>query len=177
MLCALTTNGRLLMRRPLFGAATIAARTAASVAVADGIEGAKTAKSGTGTFSATQAGVTTRTRTTSDGKSLSITLAKYTGSSTGDPDLTGPLTIRARSVINTTDNVGVVDGALRIDVASGRDTHAAFAAVYDHGNVAGLAVGRAHDPSARLVANLSAGLSANGGFTGGKLGGGTRARS
>ena len=145
------------MRRLLFVAATIAALTAASVAVADGIEGAKTAKSVTGTFSATQASVTTRTCTTSDGKSLSITLAKYTGSSTGDPDLTGPLTIRARSVINTTDNVGVVDGALRIDVASGRDTHAAFAAVYDHGNVAGLALGRAHDPSARLVANLSAG--------------------
>ena len=43
------------MRRLLFVAATIAALTAASVAVADGIEGAKTAKSVTGTFSATQA--------------------------------------------------------------------------------------------------------------------------
>jgi hypothetical protein len=177
MLCALTTNGRLLMRRLLFVAAALAALAAASVAVAEGIEGAKTAKSVTGTFSATQASVTTRTCTTSDGKSLSITLAKYTGSSTGDPDLTGPLTIRARSVINTTDNVGVVEGALRIDVASGRDTHAGFAAVYDHGNIAVLAVGRAHDPSARLVANLSAAFSQNGGFTGGKLGGGTGAGS
>ena len=45
--------------------------------------------------------------------------------------------------------------------------------MYDHGNIAGLAVGRAHEPSARLVANLSAGFSAAGGFTGGKLGGGT----
>ena len=75
------------MRRLLFVAAAIAALTAASVAVAHGIEGAKTAKSVTGTFSATQASVTTRTCTTSDGKSLSITLGKYTGVSSGDPDL------------------------------------------------------------------------------------------
>ena len=61
------------MRRLLFVAAAIAALTAASVAVAHGIDGAKTAKSVTGTFSATQASVTTRTCTTSDGKSLSIT--------------------------------------------------------------------------------------------------------
>jgi hypothetical protein len=173
MLCALTTNGRLLMRRLLFVAAAIAALTVASVAVAHGIEGAKTAKTVTGTFSANQANISTRTCTTSDGKSLSITLAKYTGQSAGDPDLTGPITLRTRSVINTTDNVGVVEGALRIDVASGPDTWASFLTVYDHGNVSGLAVGRAHDPSARLVANMSAGFSANGGFTGGKFGGGT----
>ena len=159
------------MRRLLLVAAAIAALTAASVAVADGIEGAKTAKSVAGTFSATSANVSTRTCTTSDGKSLSITLARYTGTSAGDPDLTGPIVLRARSVINTTDNVGVVEGALRIDVASGRDTYATYATVYDHGNVAGLAIGRAHDPSARLVANMSAAFSASGGFTGGKFGG------
>src|SRR5207253_2533206 len=123
----------------------------------------------------TSANVSTRTCTTSDGKSLSITLARYTGTSSGDPDLTGPIVLRARSVINTTDNVGIVEGALRIDVASGRDTYATYATVYDHGNVAGLAIGRAHDPSARLVANMSAAFSASGGFTGGKFGGGTSA--
>src|SRR5437667_2592174 len=161
------------MRRLLLVAAAIAALTAASVAVAEGIEGAKTAKSVAGTFSATSATVSTRTCTTSDGKALAITNAKYTGTASGDPDLTGPITLRARSVINTTDNVGVVEGALRIDVASGRDTFATYSTVYDHGNVAGLAIGRAHDPSPRLVASMSAGFSANGGFTGGKFGGGT----
>jgi hypothetical protein len=161
------------MRRLLFVAAGVAALVAASVAVADGIGGAKTAKSVAGTFSATSSKVSTRTCTTTDGKSLAITDARYTGVSSGDPDLTGPITLRARSVINTTDAVGVVDGWLRIDVASGRDTTAGYSAVYDHGNIAGLAAGRAHEPSARLVANLSAGFSAAGGFTGGKLGGGT----
>lgn len=165
------------MRRLLFVAAATAALVAASVAVAHGIEGAKTAKSVTGTFTAIQASVTTRTCTSSDGKALSITFGKYTGLAGGDPDLTGPITLRTRAVINTTDNVGVVEGGLRIDVASGRDTYAAFSTVYDHGTVAGLAVGRAHDPSVRLVANLSAGFSASGGFTGGKIGGGTSAGS
>ena len=161
------------MRRLLFAAAAVAALVAASVAVADGIGGAKTAKSVAGTFSATSPNVSTRTCTTTDGKSLAITFARYTGTASGDPDLTGPITLRTRSVINTTDGVGVVDGWLRIDVASGPDTTARYAAVYDHGNIAGLAAGRAHDPSARLVANLSAGFSAAGGFTGAKLGGGT----
>ncbi len=160
------------MRRLLFVAAAVAALAAASVAVAQGIVGAKTAKSVAGTFSATSANVSTRTCTTTDGKALAITNARYTGTASGDPDLTGPITLRARSVIDTTDGVGVVDGSLRIDVASGRDTTANYSAAYDHGNVAGLATGRAHAPSARLVANLSAGFSAVGGFTGGKLGGG-----
>ena len=161
------------MRRLIFAAAAVAALVAASVAVANGIGGAKTARSVAGTFSATSANVSTRTCTTTDGKSLAITDARYTGTATGDADLTGPITLRARSVINTTDSVGVVDGWLKIDVASGRDTTAGYTAVYDHGNIAGVAAGRAHDPAARLVANLSAGFSAAGGFTGGKLGGGT----
>ena len=160
------------MRRLLFAAAAVAALVAASVAVADGIGGAKTAKSVAGTFTATSANVSTRTCTTTDGKALAITDARYAGTASGDPDLTGPIVLRARSVINTTDDVGVVDGALRIDVASGRNTTAIYSAAYDHGNIAGLAVGRAHDPSARLVANLSAGFTAAG-FTAGKLGGGT----
>jgi hypothetical protein len=161
------------MRRLLLVAAAIAALVAASVAVAEGIEGPKTAKAVAGTFTATQASVTTKNCTTSDGKSLSVTVGWYTGTAAGDPDLAGPIRLRARSVINNTDQVGVVEGAFRIDVASGRDTEARFLTVYDHGNVAGLAAGRAHDPSARLVANVSAGFSASGGFTGGKIGGGT----
>ncbi len=161
------------MRRLLFVVAGIAALVAASVAVAEGIGGAKSVKSVAGTFSATSSKVSTRTCTTTDGKSLSISDARYTGAASGDPDLTGPITLRARSVINTTDGVGVVDGWIRIDVASGRDTTAGYSAVYDHGNIAGLAAGRAHEPSARLLANLSAGFNPASGFTGGKLGGGT----
>jgi|SRR4051794_35990116 hypothetical protein len=161
------------MRRMTFAAAVLCALVATSYAVAHGIEGAKSAKAVAGGFNAAAASVSTRTCTTSDGKAIVVTDGKYTGAATGDPDLTGPITVRARSTVNTTDGVGVVDGRFKIDVASGRDTEAAFSAVYDHGTIAGLAAGRAHDPGARLIANLSATFAAATGFTGAKIGGGT----
>jgi hypothetical protein len=72
--------------------------------------------------------------------------------------------------INVTDGFGVVTGRLTIDVASGRDTTARFSAVYDHGRVAGLASGEAHEPRATLLGNMSAAFSTTGGFTDGKIG-------
>ncbi len=161
------------MRRLTFIAAGVAALLATSIAVAHGIEGAKSAKAVAATFAATGSSVSTRTCTTADAKTITITNGKYTGTATGDPDLTGALTITARSVINTTDGVGVVDGRFRIDVSGGRDTVANYSAVYSGGAIAGLASGAAHDPGARLLANLSAGFDAASGFTGGKLGNGT----
>ena len=161
------------MRKLTFVTVVVLALVATSIAVAHGIEGAKTAKAVAATFTATGASTSTRTCTTADGKSIAITDGKYTGVAAGDADLAGNITLRARSVINTTDNVGTVDGQIRIDVASGRDTAASYSAVYSGGSIAGLAVGRAHDPSARLIANLSATFAAATGFTNGKLGGGT----
>ncbi|MFL5953874.1 MAG: hypothetical protein ACJ76I_07185 [Gaiellaceae bacterium] len=169
------------MRKMTFVAVALAALIATSYAVAHGIEGAKSAKAVAATFSATASSTSTRTCTTTDNKTIVVTDGKYTGTSTGataaDADLTGPLTLRARSVVNTTDNVGTVGGSFRIDVAAGKDTRGAYAAVYDHGNIAGLASGKAHGPNAKLLANLSAGFAAATGFTGGKLGGGTAAGS
>ncbi len=161
------------MRRLTFIAAGLAALLATSIAVAHGIDGAKSAKAVAATFTAAAGNTSTRSCTTTDGKTITITDGRYTGTASGDPDLTGAITLSARSVVNTTDGVGVVDGQLRIDVSGGRDTFANYSAVYDHGNIAGLAAGRAHDPGARLVANLSAAFNATSGFTSGKLGGGT----
>jgi len=160
------------MKRTLtLAALVVAALSAASIAVARGLNDTKSARALTGTFTATSAShVSTRTCTTSDNKALVVTDGTYTGTASGDPDLTGNATLRARSVINTTDGIGRVTGTLRIDV-SGRDTQAQFDSVYSGGTIAGLAVGHAHDPAARLVANLSAGFTSTGGFTDGKLGG------
>jgi len=153
-----------------FAAIGLAALAAAGIAVAHGID-AKSARAVTASFTATTASrVDTRTCTTPDNKTLVSTTGIYTGTSSGDPDLTGAATLRAHSLINTTDGVGTVSGSLKIDVASGRDTEANFTSVYSGGSIAGLAVGRAHDPAAQLIANLSAAFSATGGFTGGKLG-------
>jgi len=160
------------MKRTLAVAtAAAAALVSAGLAVAHGVDGGKSAKAVTGSFAATTATrVTQKTCTTSDNKTVVTTDGTYTGTATGDADLTGAVTVHARSVINTTDNVGVVSGSLRIDVPD-RDTSAEFTTVYSGGQIGGLAVGRAHSPSAQLVANLSAGFTATGGFTGGKLGG------
>lgn len=162
------------MNRTLaLAAIVVAALAASSIAVARGLDDAKNAKAVSGTFTAATAShVDTKTCTTSDQKTLVVTNGTYTGSATGDPDLTGNATLRAHSVINTTDGVGLVNGTLKIDVA-GRDTQAQFDAVYSNGSIAGLAEGHAHDPAARLVANMSAGFSSTGGFTNGKLGGST----
>jgi hypothetical protein len=160
------------MKRTLtLAALVVAALAAASIAVARGLDDTRNARALTGTFTATSAShLNTKTCTTPDNKTLVVTDGTYTGTASGDADLTGNTTLRAHSVINTTDGVGRVTGTLRIDV-SGRDTQAQFDTVYSGGSIAGLAVGHAHDPAARLVANLSAGFTSSGGFTDGKLGG------
>jgi hypothetical protein len=162
------------MKRSLILVAlAVAALAAAGIAVARGLDDTKNVRALTGTFTATTAShVSTRTCTTSDNKALVVTDGMYTGTASGDPDLTGNVALRAHSVINTTDGVGIVRGVMRIDVA-GRDTQAQFDTVFTGGTIAGLAVGHAHDPAARLIANLSAGFSSSGGFTNGKLGGST----
>jgi hypothetical protein len=161
------------MRRLILIAAGAAALTAAGIAVAAGLHDARSVKAVAGTFNATGASVATRSCTTSDGKTITTTNGRYTGIAAGDPDLAGAIRIDARSIVNTTDNVGTVEGKLRIDVVSGEDTVAHFSAVYDHGKLAGLAGGHAHDPRVKLLANISAGFTAAGGFTDGKLGGTT----
>jgi len=161
------------MRRLTFIAAGLAALLVTSIAVAHGINGGKSAKAVAATFQATGQSTSTRTCTTTDGKSITITNGRYTGAATGDPDLAGAITLSARSVINTTDNIGVVEGQFRIDVSGGRNTFANYSAVYAGGNIAGFASGVARNPGARLAANLSATFSPSGGFSNGKIGGGT----
>jgi hypothetical protein len=161
------------MRKLTFTAVVLVALVATSLAVAHGIEGAKSAKAVAGTFSATGTSTSSRTCTTTDGKTIVVTDGKYTGVAAGDADLTGPITLRAHSVINTTDNVGTVDGHFSIDVANGRNTDGSYSAVYSNGAIAGLAAGKAHQPNSKLLANLSATFSATAGFSDGKLGGGT----
>ena len=161
------------MRKVVLAMAGLAAVVGTSVAVAHGIEGAKTAKAVAATFSASAATTTSRTCTTTDGKSITVSNGKYTGTAAGDADLAGPITLRVRSVINTTDKIGTVNGAFRIDT-SGRDTVGAFASVYDNGAIAGLATARAHDPGAKIVGIVSATFDPATGFAAGsKIGGGT----
>jgi hypothetical protein len=159
------------MRKLTLTLVGLVALVATSVAVAHGFQGGRSAASVAGTFSATGSSVTTRTCTTSDSKTIVVTNGTYTGKSAGDADLTGDITLRARSVVNTTNGVGTVSGWFGIDVAKGRNTRGVFTTVYDHGSIAGLATGRAHEPSAVLLGNLSASFDPSSGFSNGKIGG------
>ena len=161
------------MRTFVLISACVVALAAAGIAVGRSFDGNnRSAKSVSATFTATTASkVETRTCTASDGKTLVSSTGTYTGTATGDPDLTGPATLTAHALINSTDNVGTVSGSLKIDVSSSAETDARYNAVYSSGSIAGLATGHAQDPHAKILANLSAGFTAAGGFTSGKLGG------
>jgi hypothetical protein len=162
------------MRKLSLVSAVLVSLVVAGLAVAKGIDGTKSAASVAGTFTATTAAnVESRTCTTSDGKTIAVTKATYTGTAAGAADLAGPTTLKVHSFINTTDEVGVVSGTLKVDTAAEKNTVAQFDAVYDHGKLAGLATGHAQDRHVKLLANLSAGFSSTGGFTDGKLGGST----
>lgn len=161
------------MRKLTIAGALLVALVATSVAVAHGIEGARSTKAIAATFSATQTSTSSKTCTTTDGKTIVVTDGKYTGTASGGADLAGTITLRARSVIDTTDKLGKVSGAFKVDVASGRDTVGAWSAVYDDGSIAGLATARANEPAAHIIGNLSATFDPASGFSNGKIGGGT----
>ncbi|HEX5247784.1 MAG TPA: hypothetical protein VFW41_11710 [Gaiellaceae bacterium] len=156
------------MKRLTIAVIVVAALASAGVAVAHGIEGgAQVATPVNASFTATSVtGSDTRTCTTAAGKTVASTKATYTGTASGSPDLTGAATIEARSVLDTTDGVGVVSGTLRIG-----KTQSHFSAVYDRGSIAGLASGHGATPHQQVLANVSATFSATGGFTNGRIGG------
>jgi hypothetical protein len=158
------------LKRLTIAAIVIAALASAGVAVAHGIEGgAQSATAVNASFTATSVkGSDTHTCTTAAGKTVASTKATYTGTASGSPDLTGTATIQARITLDTTDGVGVVSGTLRIGKAQSH-----FSAVYDHGAIVGMASGHGATPHQQLLANVSAGFSAAGGFTNGKIGTGS----
>jgi len=156
------------MKKFALVAVSVAALAGAGVAVAHGIDnGAQSVSAVAGSFTATAvSGSQTHSCTTSAGKAIAETKATYTGTASGSPDLTGAATIAARSTIDTTDGLGVVNGTLKVG-----KTEAHFSAVYDHGAIAGTASGHAATPHVQLLANVSATFSTTAGFTGGKIGG------
>jgi hypothetical protein len=162
------------MRKFILMTAALCMLSITGLAVARGFDNnSKSVTAVAGTFTATTVGNSqTHSCTTADGKAISSTNATYTGTATGSADLTGDVTLQVRSTINTTDGVGVVNGKLKI-AASGGDTVAQLSAVYDHGTIAGIASGHAAAPHVSLLGNLSAGFTAAGGMTAGKIGGST----
>jgi hypothetical protein len=109
------------------------------------------------------------TCTGSDG-TYQDTTATYTGTSTSSSSqLNGSLEIRAHSVVNTTENLGWLDGSFRVQNGVNASFHAAIA----NGNLVGLATAGSSHNSGKLIASLSSAFTPAGGFSGGKLGSGS----
>lgn len=134
----------------------VVALAAAAVAIAEG-GGATSTQAVTATFSAAPSSdVKTVSCTASDG-TYALTHGMYTGTASGSTaDLSGPVTIRAQAVINTSKDLGWVRGELRIGPTNGQGSFAHFDAVYASGKLAGVLSGHVRDPHDKLLANLSA---------------------
>ncbi len=160
------------MRRLTFAAVGLLVLATAGLAVAKALEPTRSVTPVIGTFTAmtVQPVGKPTSCTTSDGKTLVTARARYSGVAAGDGNLAGPITLDARIVANATDNIGVVDGKLRIHVASGGETAARFTGVWASGKLVGFATGHTRDPHAKLFANFSSGFVPATGFTGGKIG-------
>jgi hypothetical protein len=141
----------------------------ASLAIARGFATSVNAVSATFTATSVTA-VQTRTCTNSDGSWIDVT-GRYSGTAaSAEPTLNGPVTLVVRAQINTTKNLGTIDGQFTVAPSSGKATSGQMTAVYAGGQIAGLVTGGAN-PALKLVANISASYSSSGGFTNGKLGG------
>jgi hypothetical protein len=129
----------------------------------------RTTSAVTASFTATT--VSSRaTSTCSNGDGVfQVTSATYTGASTGDPALTGPIRLTVRAVINTTRRLGTIDGTVVVERA-GRDTRGHLTAVYQDGDVSGLLTGQGLPAGRRFLGTFTASYSADGGFGAGGIG-------
>ena len=127
----------------------------------------------TATFSTDKAtDVRTRTCTGADGKEFKITNGRYTGQADfANPatDLDGPLTINARTVVGTADDLGYVTGSFRIKDDDTRFA-GAFTGTLKGDKLVGFLAGVSRGNKATVLGNLSATLVPGTGFSGGALG-------
>jgi hypothetical protein len=161
------------MRRALlFVIASAVALAATAVAIADT---AHDANSATADFTAAKTGdVQSRTCTGVNGDTFTITNGRYAGTMTSsNPLLNGDLTIRARTLVDTTTapKLGTVDGMFQVKSGDSR-TFGRFSGTLSDGNLVGFLDGMSGPNHARVLGNMSATLAADTGFTVGKVGSG-----
>ena len=153
----------------LFVAAALAA---AGVAAARGR--APSVQAASATFTAQN--VSTRYQTTctvAGGDTFQATRAVYTGTaSSDDPRLAGALTIRAWSLVDTTNGVGHVFGRFHIK-GTGTRAHGTLNAALADGKASGIARGFVRRQWGHIVASLGSTFDPNTGFSSGSLGGST----
>ena len=113
------------------------------------------------------------TCTVTGGDTFQATKATYTGASvSSDPRLAGVLTIRAWSLVDTTNGVGHVFGQFRIK-GPGTQAHGTLNGAIANGEASGIARGFVRHNWGRIVASMGSAFDPNAGFSTGSLGGPT----
>jgi hypothetical protein len=159
-------------RLALLGLVVVAALAAVGAASARGR--ATSVQAASATFSATNVSRLNQvTCSVTGGDTFQATRAVYTGeSSSDDPRLAGALTIRAWSLVDTSNGVGHVFGLFRIK-GPGTQAHGTLNAALANGDASGIARGFVKHKWGRIVASLGSTFDPNAGFSLGSLGGST----
>ena len=159
-------------RLALLGLIVAVALSAAGVAAARGRTTSVQAASAT--FNApTVSNVSQVTCSVTGGDTFQATRATYKGTvASADPRLAGALTVRAWSLVDTTNGVGHVYGRFYIKGAGTR-AHGTLNAALADGKASGIARGYVHHRWGRIVVSLGTLFDPNTGFSTGSLGGST----
>jgi hypothetical protein len=160
-------------RLALLGVFVVAmALVAASVAAARGR--APSVQSASATFTAPTVSQKYQvTCSVNGGDTFEATRATYTGAAVSDdPRLAGALTIRAWSLVDTTNGVGHLFGRFHIR-GVGTNAHGTLNAALASGQASGIARGFVRHQWGRIVASLGGTFDPNTGFSSGSLGGST----
>ena len=159
-------------RLALGGLVVVAALSAAGVAAARGRTTSVQAASAT--FSApTVSNLQQVTCSVTGGDTFQATKATYTGSAAStDPRLAGALTIRAWSLVDTTNGVGHVFGHFRIK-GPATQAHGTLNGAIANGEASGIARGYVRHSWGRIVVSMGSAFDPNTGFSEGSLGGPT----
>jgi len=159
-------------RLALLGLIVAAALSAAGVAAARGRTTSVQAASAT--FTATDVSQLSQvTCSVTGGDTFQATKATYRGTSwSSDARLAWALTIRAWSLVDTTNGVGHVFGNFRIK-GPGTRAHGTLNGAIANGEASGIARGFVRHQWGRIVASMGSTFNPNTGFSTGSLGGST----
>jgi hypothetical protein len=129
----------------------------------------------TATFATEKVSLRSASCTGGDGKAFTITQGHYTGTATfaaPAAELSGPLTIDARTTYSTTDGLGYVSGSFRVkdDRHDPNRLGGRFTATLKGSQLVGFLTASARGHHARVLGNLSATFVPATGFTAGAVG-------
>lgn len=131
-------------------------------------------QSATATFNATSVTEKVQATCTAGGDTYAFTRAIYTGTATSsDPRLSGPVTIRAKSLVDTTTGVGGLVGRVRIDGTDSSGAYGVVRAAISNSQAAGVVHAKLHGPGGWLLASLGSGFDTASGFSAGTVGAAT----